>query len=46
VKVRLRADFVKVIREHQGRHAFVSGPLLDELTDVAMFQIEQILDRA
>lgn len=43
IRIRLRADFIKTLREHLGRHAFVSGPMLDGLCDDAMSHIEQLV---
>lgn len=43
IRVRIKADMIKTLREHQGHRSFVSGPMLDALVQDAMFHIEAIL---
>jgi hypothetical protein len=40
LRARIKADFIKTIREHQGPRAPIDGAMLDALLDDAMFHIE------
>lgn len=45
LRVRIKADMIGTVREHQGNRAFVSGPMIDALADDAMYYIEDLLIR-
>lgn len=43
IRIRLKADMIRTIREHQGRRTFVHGPMVDALVQDAMHHIEPLL---
>lgn len=43
IRIRMKADMIKTIREHQGRSTFVHGPMIDALVQDAMHHIEPLL---
>lgn len=43
LEIRIKADFIKTLRLHQGPRSFVSGPMVDELVETALFHVESML---